>query len=215
MDKFKYIIKEVLSFLITLAVMFVIIKVVYATVLEPFEVDGRSMEYTLHDGERMFMFKQANIERFDVIVFPDPIASNQKELLQETDSQMAEEVLVPLYVKRVIGVPGDSLFYEDGVLTINGQALDEPYLEQMEMESQGPFTNDFTLHDVTGLDQVPEGKLFVLGDNRRNSLDGRAFGFIDLEDVVGEANMVFWPLANIRLLDQYELSEDGSAIVVE
>lgn len=211
----KEIIKEVVSFLFYVAVMFIVIRLVFAFVAEPFKVDGRSMEYSLHDGERMFMLKQADLERFDVVVFPDPRTSAQKEFLEQTNPEEAEEIQVPLYVKRIIGVPGDNLSYENDQLILNGEPLDEPYLEELASEFNGDFTSDFTLYGVTGENVIPEGQVLVLGDNRRNSLDGRAFGLIDIEDIIGEANLIYWPLNQIRLLDQYELSEDGQAIVVE
>ena len=197
----KYIVREIFSILIWVAVIFLGTKVFYSYVMEPFVVDGRSMEQTLHHGERMFMLKLADVERFDVVVFPapgGPIPSDQPQ---------------KLYIKRVIGLPGDSLSYENDQLILNGKALEEPYLKALKEQFTGNFTSDFDTADFSETAVVPEGQLFVMGDNRRNSLDGRAFGFIDIEDVIGGANYIYWPLKSIRTLDQYTLTEDGTDIV--
>lgn len=198
---FKGIIREIISTLIWVAVIFLGIKVFYAYVMEPFIVDGRSMEYTLHDGEKMFMMKLNDIERFDVVVFPapgGPITSDEPQ---------------SLYIKRVIGVPGDTIAYQDDQLILNGVQMNEPYLDDMRADVLGNFTGDFQLEEITGSATVPEGQVFVMGDNRRNSLDGRAFGFIDAEDIIGEADYIHWPLSSMRALDQYEMNENQDTIV--
>ena len=198
---FKGIIREIISTLIWVAVIFLGIKVFYAYVMEPFIVDGRSMEYTLHDGEKMFMMKLNDIERFDVVVFPapgGPITSDEPQ---------------SLYIKRVIGVPGDTVAYQDDQLILNGVQMNEPYLDDMRADVLGNFTGDFQLEEITGSATVPEGQVFVMGDNRRNSLDGRAFGFIDAEDIIGEADYIHWPLSSMRALDQYEMNENQDTIV--
>lgn len=198
---FKGIIREIISALIWVAVIFLGIKVFYAYVMEPFIVDGRSMEYTLHDGEKMFMMKLNDIERFDVVVFPapgGPISSDEPQ---------------SLYIKRVIGVPGDTVAYQDDQLILNGVQMNEPYLDDMRADVLGNFTGDFQLEEITGSATVPEGQVFVMGDNRRNSLDGRAFGFIDAEDIIGEADYIHWPLSSMRALDQYEMNENQDTIV--
>ena len=198
---FKGIIREIISTLIWVAVIFLGIKVFYAYVMEPFIVDGRSMEYTLHDGEKMFMMKLNDIERFDVVVSPapgGPITSDEPQ---------------SLYIKRVIGVPGDTVAYQDDQLILNGVQMNEPYLDDIRADVLGNFTGDFQLEEITGSATVPEGQVFVMGDNRRNSLDGRAFGFIDSEDIIGEADYIYWPLSSMRALDQYEMNENQNTIV--
>lgn len=197
----RNLLREIFSILVWVAVIFLGTKVFYAYVMEPFVVDGRSMEQTLHNGERMFMMKLNEVDRFDIVVFPapgGPIPDNEPP---------------KLYIKRVIGMPGDSISYQDDKLILNGQVMDEPYLEGLREEYDGNFTGDFSLADFNKEGIVPEGKLFVMGDNRRNSLDGRAFGFIDIEDVIGEANYIYWPLEDMRTMNLYELNADGSAII--
>lgn len=159
------------------------------------------MEQTLHRGEHMFMLKTSEVERFDIVVFPAPGGPIPTDEPQK------------LYIKRVIGMPGDTLSYENDHLILNGQVMEEPYLEGLREDFNGAFTTDFNIADFSEDGVVPEGKIFVMGDNRRNSLDGRAFGFIDIDDVIGEADYIYWPLNSMRTMDHYELSAGGEMIV--
>ncbi|WP_093212404.1 signal peptidase I [Sediminibacillus albus] len=146
-------------------------------------VDGKSMEPTLHDENLIMVNKMVydlrDIDRFDVIVFH----ANKKED----------------YVKRVIGTPGDTIEYKDDKLYLNGEKVDEKYLEPFREDDGQPLTEDFTLNDVTGSRVVPEGQLFVMGDNRRESLDSRYFGFVSIEEVVGKVDVRYWPLSQVGL----------------
>ncbi|MFC2949962.1 signal peptidase I [Virgibacillus sediminis] len=147
-------------------------------------VDGESMEPTLYDGNLMMVNKViydvTDIERFDVIVFH----ANPEED----------------YVKRVIGLPGDQIEYKDDKLYVNGNYIEEEFLEPYAKQSEAePFTEDFTLEEVTGENRVPEGKLFVLGDNRQDSLDSRSFGFVPQDALVGKVGVKYWPLTQADL----------------
>jgi len=105
------------------------------------------------------------------------------------------------YVKRVIGVPGDVIKYENDRLFINNKRVEEPFLQSYEI-FQNPndrFTEDFTLETITGQSRVPEGSYFVLGDNRRQSLDSRYFQFVEEDDIVGEVVARYWPLDSITM----------------
>jgi signal peptidase I len=154
----------------------------------PIVVDGESMMPTLQNSDRLIVNKIgytiSKPERFDIIVFH---ATSEKD-----------------YIKRVIGLPGDSIAYENDELYLNGQLVEELYLAEYQTEYQKdayslPFTGDFTLEDFTGIDVVPEGHLFVLGDNRQHSKDSRHIGFISYDSVVGSANVIFWPFSEIRI----------------
>lgn len=195
MNRLMMVLKEILSTLVMFVIMFAVIMGIYRYIAEPFIVDGGSMENTLQSGDRLWMLKLAEIERFDVVIFPAP-----------TDPEK-------LYVKRVIGVAGDEIEMRDDVLYLNGAPVEELYLNSKRSEHEGTFTYDFTLEEITGETTVPEGKLFVMGDNRRNSLDGRRFGFIDADDVHGEADFIYWPIEDFGLLEKYELDAAGEAIV--
>jgi signal peptidase I len=146
-------------------------------------VEGKSMEPTLHDGNLLmvnkFVYDLHDIDRFDVVVFH---ANKQED-----------------YVKRVIGLPGDSLYYKNDQLFINGKKVKETYLEPFKKNDGKPLTKNFTLENVTGFKTVPKGQLFVLGDNRRESLDSRYFGFIPIKSVVGKVDIRYWPVSQIGL----------------
>ena len=149
----------------------------------PIVVDGASMEPTLQDRDRMVVTKIGEPNRFDIIIF------------HATENQD--------YIKRVIGLPGDRIEYKDDVLYINGKPYDEPYLDKSKQEVlDGPLTGSFTLRETpVGSDVVPEGHLFVMGDNRRNSKDSRHIGAIPIEKVVGTTNIVFYPIEKIKVID--------------
>src|SRR5699024_7440649 len=100
------------------------------------------------------------------------------------------------YVKRVIGLPGDEIVYKQDKLYVNGEYVQEGFLHSLKVGStHEPFTNDFTLMEITGQKKVPEGKLFVMGDNRPDSLDSRSIGFISIEQLVGKVDVKYWPLS--------------------
>lgn len=142
-------------------------------------VDGESMMPTLEDGNLLIInkigYEMGELNHFDVIVF---------HATDEDD-----------FVKRVIGLPGDRIEYNNDVLYINGKALEETYLNQYKIDLKDQkLTDDFSLIDLTGSEIVPEGHIFVLGDNRKGSYDSRIFGFVPIEKVVGKVNLRYWPM---------------------
>ncbi len=165
-------------------------------VVTPVSVKGHSMDPTLADGQKLFTFQLSKIERFDIITTQEP------------------DDLEKLAVKRVIGMPGDNVQMKNDVLTVNGEKVEETYLTEYKekfaddklqteygyntsfqqiAERALTFTNDFSY-------DVPEGKYFVLGDNRLISKDSRIFGFVDESMVQGEVFMRYWPLNEISLI---------------
>lgn len=174
---------EVWEWIKALFIAVIITTIIRYFLFTPIVVEGYSMMPTLQDGDKMIVNKLSKPERFDIIVFHAP---EQKD-----------------YIKRVIGLPGDRIEYKNDVLYINGEPYEEPYLEEYKKQIvEGPLTEDFTLESIPLIGQptVPEGELFVLGDNRRSSKDSRHIGTIPIEDVIGDANIVFWPLKNIRIV---------------
>jgi signal peptidase I len=141
-------------------------------VAQPTLVRGYSMEPTLHQEERLLVEKLSYRfhapQRGDIVVL-----------------KVAQEP-IPL-VKRVIGLPGETVEIRQGKVYVNGQHLDEPYL------GQTPYGN-------MPARQVPAGSVFVLGDNRNNSNDSRYFGVVPLDDIVGKAWLRYWPLDQIGLV---------------
>ncbi|SHN31442.1 signal peptidase I [Gracilibacillus kekensis] len=179
----KYV-KELLSWMKALLVAVIIVLVCRHFLITPSVVKGESMMPNLEDGDRIILSKISNIDRFDEIAFEAPDTNDN-------------------YVKRVIGFPGDRVEMIDDQLYINGTLYEEHYLNESKstLAVGDQLTNDFTLKDLTGHEKVPEGKLFVLGDNRRVSKDSRQFGFIDEEAVIGDVKLRIWPIDSIGIIN--------------
>jgi len=141
-------------------------------------VDGQSMMPTLENGDRMIVnkigYEVGELNRFDIVVFH---ANEQQD-----------------YIKRVIGLPGDHVSYKNDQLFINGDPQPEPYLDTYKAEiKEGTLTEDFTLEEYTQLRVIPEGYVFVMGDNRLDSTDSRIMGLISMEEIIGSTHIVYWP----------------------
>ncbi|MFK4566372.1 signal peptidase I [Enterococcus sp. UD-01] len=153
-------------------------------VLTPVEVIGISMEPNYHETDRLWQTSLVSPKRFDVATFPSP--RNGKRIL-----------------KRVIGLPGDTIRMENDQLYINDKKYDEPYLDKAKasVNDDAPLTADFSLEtiQVGATTKVPEGKYFVLGDNRRVADDSRYFGFVDQESIAGVVYFRYYPLNKIGL----------------
>ncbi|WP_391123111.1 signal peptidase I [Psychrobacillus sp. L3] len=157
-------------------------------IFTPIVVDGASMMPTIENGDRVVVNKigpqMMEYERFDVIVF---------EAKEDTN-----------YIKRIIGIPGDRIAYENDELFINGERYEEPYLEEYKnaLIDKGTLTGDFTLDEYLGELTVPDGYFFVLGDNRRNSTDSRdpRVGFVSKDKILGTAKVVFYPIDNLKFI---------------
>ncbi|OJG46531.1 signal peptidase I [Enterococcus hermanniensis] len=154
-------------------------------VFTPVVVKGDSMDPTLIDGERVIALKNTKIKRFDIVTFPAPDDVGKN------------------YIKRVIGLPGDTIEYKNDRLYINGEKYDEPYLDEYkkELTDNQPLTYDFDLKELYGSEKVPEGELFVMGDNRRISKDSRIIGTIKEKDIMADVKFVFWPLKRFGTID--------------
>ena len=186
MDNSK--IKELLDWIKSTAVACVFVIATITFIFSPILVDGTSMMPTYEDGDFVLVNiigkKISGIERFDVIVFKPP-----------NDG---------IYIKRVIGLPGDHIAYENDTLYINDEALEEPYLDlhKKQLLDTDTLTQDFTLQSLTDHSTIPEGYLFVLGDNRRNSIDSRysSVGLVPMEKVIGKTSIRFYPLDSIGIV---------------
>ncbi|RYM05783.1 signal peptidase I [Sporolactobacillus sp. THM7-7] len=156
-----------------------IVFVVRTFLIGNYVVDGPSMEPALQDGDRLLVNKLDYTfhepKRFDVVIFH----------ATKTDD----------YVKRVIGLPGDTIRYANDQLYVNDKPIKESFLKSNKNQLlSGQLTWDFTLHGLTGEMRVPKGKLWVMGDNRQNSADSRVFGFVSQNDVVGKVFLRYWPM---------------------
>lgn len=171
--------KECFSWLFVLATGIAFAFIIKQYVFSPIIVNGASMFPTYEDKDVIIVSKFSEIERFDHVVFKAPHKDE-------------------FYIKRVIGLPGDTVEMKDDVLIINGKEYEEPYVNRSS-DFNLRVTEDFTLEELTGEKTVPEGYLFVLGDNRLKSIDSRHFGLIPMDDVYGESKIRIFPLQNIKV----------------
>lgn len=136
-----------------------------------YKVEGISMQPTYEEGKMLSINKLGiyfnSLKRFDVVVFHPP---NSDEI----------------YVKRVIGLSGDEIHYVDDQLFVNGKAVNEPFLSTKEGTEVMKQTGNFTLEQITNKTKIPEGYIFVIGDNRLQSRDSRHFGLVSIDDVIGK-----------------------------
>ena len=164
---------EILQTLILALVLYFLIDSVIARV----RVVNISMLPTLQPGEFLMVNKLAyrfsDVERGDIIVFHYP-------------QNPAED-----FIKRVIGVPGDTVSVMKGTVYINGQAVDEPYIS-----APPTYTGQWT---------IPEDNVFVLGDNRNQSSDSHQWGNVPLQNIVGRALVIYWPFENFQILSHPNL----------
>ena len=144
------------------------------TFIKPTIVHGTSMNPTLQDGDYLLISKQAYTfkepERGQIIIFP--VGEENK-----------------LYIKRVIGLPGDVITIDNGVVYVNGEVNNQDYT-----------LDGYTNGDIEAM-VVPDGEIFVLGDNRLNSIDSREIGTQKIDDVKGVAFVRLWPLTTFGKLN--------------
>lgn len=153
-------IKEVMPYI----VIFISVMLIRTFIITPVIVSGSSMDSTLKDGEILILKKyDKTYERFDIVVFD----YNNSKL-----------------VKRVIGLPGETVKYIDGKLYINEEEVSDPFAS---------LTHDYELN-IT----IPDNYYFVLGDNRTNSTDSRLIGLVDVKDINGTTNFSLWPIKRVK-----------------
>lgn len=168
---------SVLSWFRDLAVSVVLAFVMIVFVYQPVKVEGTSMMPSLTDQERIFInkftyrFGNGSIERGDMVVFWFPLDRGKS------------------YIKRVVGLPGDTVSIDHGKVTVNGKPIEEPYVPDEYRDQQSYPAS-----------RVPADHYFVLGDHRSSSNDSRAWGTVDRSYIYGKAVFVYWPLTRMGRL---------------
>ena len=163
--------------IVEIAALTLLIFLIVRFVVQSYNVDGASMEPGLHTGEFVMVNKTAYLfgspARGDIIVFHYPLNTSLN------------------YIKRVIGLPGDTIDIDYKRVLVNGKELNEQSYISVPFNHQGA-------HWV-----VPPGKYFVMGDNRPKSDDSRSWGFVPKDYIIGKAVIVFWPLGDIHFIDTH------------
>ena len=168
--------KNLLEWAGTIVVAIVLSLVIRSYVAEARWIPSESMLPTLKVGDHLmtdkisYQFK--SIQRGDIVVFTPP-----------AEAHIDEDALI----KRVIGLPGDSVSIQERTVYINGKPLKEPYLLEKPREDLKPFT-------------VPEDHVFVMGDNRNNSYDSRFWGPLPTDNIIGRAMFLYYPFNHLKVL---------------
>jgi signal peptidase I len=181
--------KAVRDWVIVLVVALVVALGIRTYVFQQFYISGPSMETTLYQPNRVLVNKLSyrlhGVNRGDVVVF-DRVTSNG-ESIQHDD-----------LIKRVVGLPGEKISISKCVVYVNKVALEEPYLDTRDTEQVN--LNDRCNQPEMAEVLVPQKQVFVLGDNRPQSMDSRNFGPVDEDRIVGRAFVVLWPMSRWRWL---------------
>lgn len=165
--------REISETLLIAGVLFLVVNLATARI----RIDGSSMEPSLHDGEFVVInrlaYRWCNPDRGEVIVFRFPRDPTRR------------------FIKRIIGLPGDTVAVHNGQVFVNGNEVQEPYIA--------------TPPNYDGEWVIEPGRVFVLGDNRNNSLDSQNWGTLLIEEIIGKAVVVYWPLTDLGMIPHYEL----------
>lgn len=195
-----------LEVIITIGAALLLAFAVQQFLVKPFKIPSGSMENTLRCGDRVLVdrlsYRFRDPKRGDVVVFnppagigeggqPDPtvVADEQTAVRTGADNTRTDTAADTNYIKRIIGMPGDTVEVKQHHAYIDGKKLDEPYLrpipkvDGIDVGSRGNW----------GPKTIPKGAYLMLGDHRDNSADGRVFGFVPRDFIVGNAFLVYWP----------------------
>ncbi|AHV97895.1 signal peptidase I [Paenibacillus sabinae] len=177
---------EVLEWVKAIAIALILVILIRWLLFKPFIVDGPSMQPNFHTGERVIvneiLYDIRSPQRGEVIVFHVPSEGRD-------------------FIKRVIAVAGDTVKVEGDVVTVNGQKVNETYIQKAidQKHANNQLYNDKNFPNEDFKDgKVPEGHVFVMGDNRSDSTDSRMIGYVPLGDIVGRADVIFWPVSDME-----------------
>lgn len=164
--------KKIIKQLIPYIVIIIVVVLIRSFVVTPVIVVGDSMKPTLNEGQILILnkldYRFNEIERYDIVV----IKVGKSEI-----------------IKRVIGLPGETIEYRNNILYIDGHEETSDYNFD---------TEDFTLKSICNCDKIPEDKYLVLGDNRQVSSDSRIIGLIDKKNIQGTTQISIWPIKKIK-----------------
>lgn len=168
-------IREIVETIVVTALAYLLV----TAILRTYTVNGPSMKPTLHSGEMVIVNQLAYTfggqpQRGEVVALRPP-----------SDPRT-------IYVKRVIGVPGDTLYITPGAVYVNNHKLKESYVHLI--NPGGPE------NEPLGKIKLGKNQYFVMGDNRQDSTDSRVFGFVPRQNIIGRAEFVFWPLTSVGVI---------------
>jgi signal peptidase I len=175
--------RTILEYVILAVVAIAVALLIQAFLVKPYRIPSPSMEDTLLVGDRVLVdrisWRFSEPARGDIVVFRSPVPG-------------------PVLIKRVVGMPGDTLSLRDGAVYVNGRRLAEPYVRPVDgrPEPTEPFDTGLPW-SLAHPYRVPAGSYFLMGDNRTDSKDSRAFGPVARDQLVGRAFARYWPPGRI------------------
>ncbi len=193
----KSLTREILEWILTIVVAIAVALPIRAFGFELVRVDGESMDDTLANGEIMFVTKYDYASTWLALPWQNDETKERATRITTGGNPRRFDVVICRYpgrggtnfVKRVVGLPGDTVEIRNGYLYINGGKYDEPYIRDEyrngSLNTFGPYT-------------VPEGEYFVLGDHRNNSNDSRLQGSLPRDMIIGHVRTVLYPFNQIR-----------------
>lgn len=151
------IVKEIIPYLIII----VVVILIRTFIITPVRVDGASMDKTLENGQILLLYKLGNVKRYDIVIL---------------DEEIEDEIII----KRIIGMPNDTVEIKNGVLYINDEEIEEEY----------------AYGETSDYDKITLGddEYFILGDNRPISKDSRYFGPVKKDEIIGKVIFRLWPI---------------------
>jgi signal peptidase I len=185
------------DWVVTLGIAVLVVLALKAWIVNPYRIPSSSMEPTLHcarpgngcearTSDRVlanrFIYHFRDPRRLEIVVFNPPARAR---------------VLCPggggVYVKRIIGVPGDRWEERSGYVYIDGKRLNEPYVEAARRDNQTKRLSDI----LPGATRIPKDDYLMMGDNRTQSCDSRTWGLVPRKNLIGEVFLTYWPLGRI------------------
>ena len=180
--KIYYLLFDLVQTLVIAGAIFVVI---YAFLFRPYQVNGHSMDPTFQNGEyvltNLIEMRIGKLNRGDIVVFNAP-KDKEKD-----------------YIKRIIGLPGDTVKVSEGNVFLNGEKLEQSFLSSDVRTNGGSFLGEG--QEVI----VPEGYYFLMGDNRDFSSDSREWGFVAKDELIGKSFLVYFPLNHFRIVKHEKL----------
>jgi signal peptidase I len=187
MDFVKRAIAAIFDFIQGIVVILAVMVMIYLFIMSPQEINGQSMDPTFHNSEYILTnkieYRLSDPKRGDIVIFKSPMN-------KEID-----------YIKRIIALPGETIRISNNTIFIDGKTFGESSFLGSDVFTFGgsflPENQEYT---------VPEGKYFVMGDNRQHSSDSREFGPIAKEDFIGKAIFRYWPPSRTGIISRPNLS---------
>jgi signal peptidase I len=187
--------KELLETVVLAVLLFFVIR----NFVQNYRIDGMSMEPNFHHGQFLIVNRYSYCPGLHFEVPPLGVNLDKTwciRLPRRGDVVVFEYPRDPSrdFIKRVIGLPGDTVEVRLGEVFVNGQAIEEPF---------GPYPGSYNADPVT----VGDGEVYVLGDNRDNSSDSHAWGMLPLDNIIGKAVVSYWPPRHWSIVPHYDLAE--------